>query len=680
VLALACALPAGAAATPSECATPLVQTADGLTLKGSPCADRLVASSPLVERIVGGEGDDVIYANPEVVEVVGGAGDDVIHGELLETEVGIETAPEAAPPASAPGPIYETDSPRERGARRDREGKRTWATLSAVIYGGAGSQTLRGGSGSDRIFGQRGNDRLYGEAGNDALYGGVGDDFVYGNEYDDLVSGGLGADTVDGNSGSDLLRGDGTIDTIRDTGALGTDTLSFATAVAPGFTGPVPYEGFPAEGNGQERGIYLRLDGGDACAGLQACNNMARYGGGNDAIEAGGFENVIGSAFSDLIIGSEGANRIDGGGGADAILGQGGNDTLYGGADGDYLEGGTGTDAAFGQAGENSCAADAETRSGCAGETASLRERNRGRISVGFAVSGPSPSRWSQLYLVGSEGADHVSATASGGHVVFTTHGSTLFNTATEARTEFCIYEATRVDCSLQAPLDAVVLAGMGGNDELAIYQGGFAETATPVLLGGEGSDLLWGSGSTEDMLVDGPGTGNDSLFAYGYDDALINNEGLDSLQGGNGNDLLLSATTCEGDTLQGAESGKGDGAAVNNSSWAQLPATAGGVVVDLAAGAAGNAYSAGPACASGALGSTRNIDDLEGSSQDDVLFGDGADNNLLGRLGSDGLWGRAGADNIEAFDGIVDSIGGGEGADSCAYDSGIDTVNGCNP
>ena len=683
VLALACALPAGATAAPPACAIPLVETPEGLTIKGSPCADRIVVSSPLVERVLGGEGDDVIYVNPEVAEVVGGSGDDVIHGELLETETGVEPAPEATP-APVPGPVYEVDPPPAKGPRgRDRNEKRKWATPSAVIYGGDGSQTLRGGSGSDRIFGQRGNDKILGEAGDDALYGGVGDDSVYGNENDDLVTGGLGADTVDGNSGSDLVRGDGTIDTIRDSGALGTDTLSFATAAAPGFTGPVAYEGFPTEGNGQERGVYLRLDGMEACAGLQSCNSMARYGGGNDSIDASGFENVIGSAFSDLIVGSNGSNRIDGGGGADAILGQGGNDSLYGGADGDYLEGGAGVDAAFGQAGENSCAADVETRSGCSGdaETAAVRQRNRGRISVGFAVSGPSPTRWSQLYLVGSEGADHVSASFGNGHAVFTTQaGSAPFDTAAAAGTAACVYESTRVDCSLEEPLDAIVLAGMGGDDRLSVYQGGFAETATPVLLGGEGSDLLQGSGSTEDVLVDGPGFGNDTLFAYGYDDALINNEGLDNLQGGNGNDLFVSATTCEGDTLQGAESGNADGAAVNNASWAQLPASSGAVVADLASGTAGNLYSAGPACSSGPLSATRNIDDLEGSSQNDVLFGDGRDNNILGRLGSDGLWGRAGADNIEALDGGADSIGGGEGADSCAYDSGLDTVNGCNP
>lgn len=674
--ALACALAATAAAAPPLCATGPAVSPDGTIVRGSACADRIVVSSPRVKRVFGGEGSDVIFVNPEVVEVIGGEGDDVIHGELLEAEVVLEGRSEGVPapsPASPPTPTYGTARP-----VRGRDGA---ATASSIIYGGAGSQTLRGGAGSDTVFGQRGNDRLYGEAGDDALYGGIGDDFAYGNEHDDLVAGGLGADVVDGNSGSDLVRGDGTIDTIKDSGGIGTDTLSFATAVAPGFLGSVPFAGFPAEGNDQERGVYVRLDGGEACAGLQACNNSARYGGGNDAIEAGGFENVIGSAFSDLIVGSDGANRIDGGGGADAILGQGGDDSLYGGAEGDYLEGGAGTDAGFGQAGENNCAADVEARSGCAGAAAAVSRRDPGKISVGFAISGPSPARWSQLYLVGSTGEDSVSVAFGSGHAIFTAQaGSAAFNTTAEASSEFCIYEAIRVDCAPSTPLDSIVLAGLGGDDRLIVYQGGFPETATPVLLGGEGNDLLQGSGSTEDVLVDGPGAGSDALYAYGYDDALINNEGVDNLQGGNGNDLLVSATTCDGDTLQGAEGGNGDGMAVNNSSWAQLPAASGGVVADLAAGTSGSFYAAGPACSSGTVSFTHNIDDLEGSAQDDALFGDGAANNLLGRPGGDGLWGRAGSDRIEAADGLVDSLGGGEGIDNCAYDAGVDTVRGCNP
>src|SRR4051794_16624082 len=84
---LACALAAEAPAASVPCGHP-VKSADGSTIRGSACADRIVVTSPEVETVIAGEGNDVIFVNPDVVEVVGGGGDDVIHGELLETEVG----------------------------------------------------------------------------------------------------------------------------------------------------------------------------------------------------------------------------------------------------------------------------------------------------------------------------------------------------------------------------------------------------------------------------------------------------------------------------------------------------------------------------------------------------------------------------------------------------------------
>ena len=54
-------------------------SADGKTVHGSPCADLIVVTSPLVRVVSGGEGDDTIYANPDVEVVDGGAGDDVIY-------------------------------------------------------------------------------------------------------------------------------------------------------------------------------------------------------------------------------------------------------------------------------------------------------------------------------------------------------------------------------------------------------------------------------------------------------------------------------------------------------------------------------------------------------------------------------------------------------------------------
>jgi Ca2+-binding RTX toxin-like protein len=660
----------------SGCAANPTVSVDGRVVYGTACSDRIVVRSSKVTEVHGGAGDDVIYVNPYVDIVEGGEGDDLIYGELPE---GVEEAPAPTPPA----PIYQA-APELKGVSATASIKEQHCEAGVSCYGGIGSQKLIGSSGNDKIFGQRGDDELFGNEGNDQLFGGIGDEpLISGGAGNDLLSGGLGTDHLNGNEGSDLVRGDGTIDTIEDTGSSGTDTLSFATAVTPGFPGVVGITGFPGEGGGEERGVSLRLDGTPACGSYQACDNSARYGGGNDEISASGFENVIGSPFADLIYGSSAANRIDGGGGTDAIYGQGGADAIYGGADGDYIDGGEGADVIFGQGGTNHCAADAgDAQHECAGTGPSVTLRDTSKISVGFmATSLPETLSYDELYLTGSKNADRVTASfgfeGSSGYVSFASEGeSASFDTSSDAASESCTYEAAKVKCILPKPLDSIVMAGMAGNDRLALnVSESFWETTTPVILGGEGNDELLGSAHTEDLIVDGNGAGNDTLKAYSYDDALMNNEGADTLEGGNGNDLLVSSGTCEGDTLQGAESGAADGTAQNSASFAQVPEAAPGVVADLESegefkGTAGNSYSGGPFCATGSSDKLRNIDDLEATNGNDILFGDRFENNLLGRPGKDEIWGRAGADNIEAKDGIAEVGGGGEGTDTCTLDA----------
>lgn len=451
----------GSVVTPNAFTTTSV---DGATVRGSACADLIVVTSPLVNEVVGGEGNDVIYANPDVNIVEAGPGDDVIYGDLPEVETGEVVAPTSRLGRRAASRlVLATVSITEKKCEAGKS-----------CYGGDGSQELIGSTGNDKIFGQRGNDILKGNNGNDELFGGVGDEsLISGGAGNDLLSGGLGTDVLNGNQDSDLVRGDGTIDTIEDTGESGTDTLSYATGVTPGFHGSVGPSGFPADSNGEERGVNVRLDG-TACEGeFEACDNDARYGGGLDNISVTGFENVIGSPFADVIVGSNGANQIDGGGGTDAIYGKGGNDAIYGGPDGDYITGEEGTDTANGQGGGDNCIA--ETTSDCSGTAESVTQRNRSKISVGFMVTNfPEALGWSELFLTGSTGADHVKATYSleggTGYVTFATEGeSVAFDTSSDAASANCAYETAKVKCTLPKLLDAITVAGMSGNDVLTL-------------------------------------------------------------------------------------------------------------------------------------------------------------------------------------------------------------------
>lgn len=491
---------------------------------------------------------------------------------------------------------------------------------------GVGSQTFEGGEGDDVVYGERGNDILRGGGGNDQLFGGIGDDLLQGGSGNDRLAGGFGADSIDGEGGDDYVRGDATIDRIFDTGG-GTDTLSFSTGVTPGFggAGPSVPGTFPdAEG---ERGLRFEM----GATGQNANNGVAPNGGGVDEVETGVFETIVGTAFSDHIVGTGAGQAIYGGGGADALIGNGGADTLDGGADGDYC-GGSGA----------SCGVE-------------VIPRDTGKVSVGF-MTPAGATAYSQLYLVGSSGNDNVTATYTSTSASFHLAAGTFDQSAADAGG--CTVSATDATCALPTPLDSLLLAGMAGADTLVAT--GFPSSVGVVAIGGGGADAITG-GDTEDILVDGPGSGQDTLNALGGDDALTHNGGADELLGGDGNDLFLSNSVCDSEQIVG-------GAGRDNSSWARFDE---GVEANLASGAAGRPGGGEtPACGAEPLDSLAEVEDLEGSAFDDAFYGDAGPNQLLGHPGRDLYFAGAGVDSILANSGDSDlAINCGPDVDSALID-----------
>jgi Ca2+-binding RTX toxin-like protein len=569
-------------ATPSCAAGPVTI---GDTTYGTPCGDVIVAS-PGVEAVKGGGGNDTIVSGPIA----------------------------AAVPCQS-------------------------------ICLGVGSQTFEGGPGNDVVFGERGNDILRGGPGDDRLYGGIGDDLLEGGPDNDLLAGGFGADSIDGQEGNDYVRGDGTIDHIFDSGG-GSDTLSYASGVTPGFGGGIDTgaTNFPAGENG-ERGVNVDLS--PSAPKLNGNNGIAAEGGGFDEVQLGSFETVIGTAFPDYIVGGEVGETIYGGGGADVILGNGGEDHLFGGVDGDYLDGGApGPNSIDGGSGTDSCVNPSTGATGatsCEGTAKAVAPRDASKVSVGMMT--PEASGPSQLYLAGSSGNDSVTATYAPGSVTFTLSG-TAFDTSASAIVPGCTVSPASASCAVGA-LDSIVLAGLGGSDKLTAT--GFPQDAAVVLLGGEGADTLTGGDGSEDLLVDGRGAEKDVLSALGRDDALLHNGGPDTLSGGDGNDLFLSVSICDGETLDGAE-GR------DNASWARLNGE--GVEARLDAGLVGRFGAAGdPSCGGEAPDSLVSIEDLEGSDGADGLFGDSGPNQLLGHKGPDEYFAGAGEDSILANSGDSDPV-----------------------
>lgn len=558
----------------------------GNEIVGTPCAERIVVPA------------SVEYVNA-------GAGDDTI--------VGANSGPVAAVTGSC-----------ETGCHLE-----------------VGSQTFEGGPGNDVVYGDRGNDTLRGNAGDDRLYGGIGDDALEGGEGNDLLAGGFGADKIDGQAGDDYVRGDATIDHIFDTGG-GFDTLSFSTGVTPGFGGsenPTPATNFPGPEEGKERGIWLKL----GQAGNNAIDGEPSLGGGNDEVQPGVFERIIGTPFSDYIVGGPGDERIYGGGGADVIMGEGGNDLLNGGADGDYLDGGPGSNTIEADAGDNCFS---PTVGGC-GSAATVKPRETSKVSVG-ETSGSTGLV--QVYVVGSESADGITATFNGPTVTISIAAGS-FN----ADLGGCaLSNPTTVSCPLSALLDSVLLAGMSGNDTISATN--FPDGVNVVAIGGEGEDTLTG-GAGEDVLVDGPGNFRDVLAAGAGDDALTHNSGADVRDGGEGSDLFLSVALCKGESILGGA--ERVGAPVpdrDNASWARLVGV--GVDARIDQGRVGEVGSGGePQCASGSVDTLSGIEDLEGSNESDYLVGDGGNNQLLGHKGADSYFGLAGQDSLLANSGTRDLV-----------------------
>lgn len=535
-----------------------------------------------------------------------------------------------------------------------------------IIRGGGRVDKIKGGAGEDTLYGGRGGDRLVGGAGADRIYAGTGDDYVYGKAGNDTLNGGPGRDLISAGDDNDLVRGGATVDKLF--GGEGTNTLSFADAIVPGFeadpetgsSNPATdlVEGFP--GKGGERGVYVNLSGSPA---LIANNGAtARWGGGSDKIHAGEFQNVIGTPFADLIVGSSAGNVIDAGAGTDIVRGAGGNDEIYGGADSDYLDGGAeqASKSVHGGAGSDICLSGGEEAS-CesANPETAIGPPSLGKIAVGLLEPDDSGFNYADLYLRGSELPDSVTATWSAEEVSFVAkgEGTGRFNSA-ESGVSGCKITETTADCPISG-VDSIVMSGGPGRDVLKAHS--FPTGMSVTILGGADGDTLEGGGSSEDALVDGPGTGTDKLRGNGSDDGLFNNAGRDELVGGAGNDLFVSSTVCDADIIRG-----GDGS--DNANWAQLvgseiePENAeypkwnqevyedpehGTHAVLADGGEEGSIDQEGKGCEK--EGKIFGVESLEGSRAADALVGNSDSNTLLGRSGADTLKGLGGNDHLLA-------------------------------
>ena len=193
-----------------------------------------VIGTPLMDKLVGGDGNDLIIGLNSDDRLFGGAGDDVLVGgagaDYLNGGGGKNTASYAS---ATEGVIVSLADPSintgdAAGDHFSQIGNLTGSGLDDTIIGNDSVNVLNGGNGDDILKGLGGADTLIGGDGNDTLDGGARNDVLLGGSGNDRLIGGEGFDTLTGGTGSDvfvlapLIKG--SFDTIVDF-TVGTDKI-----------------------------------------------------------------------------------------------------------------------------------------------------------------------------------------------------------------------------------------------------------------------------------------------------------------------------------------------------------------------------------------------------------------------------------------------------------------------
>jgi Ca2+-binding RTX toxin-like protein len=395
------------------------------------------------------------------------------------------------------------------------------------------------------------------------------------------------------------------------------------------------------------------------CAPVASCNGIGAT--------------IFGTAGDDVIDGTAGADVIAAAGGNDVINGLDGDDLICGGTGDDTVNAGSGDDVVFGEDG-------VDTVDGGAGsdvlDGGARRDQLRGgegddQLTGGSDVDG----------LLGGPGNDHV----DGGDADDSLVGGDGDDVLAGALGNDVVEGKGGDD----------VLVGGGGNDllagdtglDVADFSASTAAVAVDLVVGsttGQGDDALQGVegiiGSSFDDVLTGDARDNTIRGGDGFDrvdggdgaDALDGGAHGDSVNGEQGDDLLMG-----GDDADVVVGGIGDDVLVGGSGDDGIIGGDGVDTVDFSAAPAEVTadLEAGTASGDGA-DVVRTMENVVGSSFEDVVIGDAGDNVLSGGAGFDRLEGGAGDDRV-AGDSGPDDVFGGAGNDRLDGGDGDDTVGG---
>lgn len=556
-----------------------------------------------------------------------------------------------------------------------------------ILNGGAGDDTIVGGGGNDTFYGGDGNDTITGGTGNDIIYAGNGDNTVYtGTSGADFVYGGTGNNTFisqhagvtyNGTNGANFVAG------VYNTVNYAADTAGLTINLLAGF-------GIGGMANGD---IYVATP----TSGVNSINKIIAGSGsdsltdsnGNDYIDGGSGSNVYNIYNgNDIAVGGASTDQfISYGTGNKTYTGNGGTNYYDMGVATEQIVTGTGTDVlryhrslagvivnldTVAHVAVNSVGGSVNVgAASAAGWGAVAADANS--YAIGDTFTGNSMD-----YFLGSTGSDLVWGT-SGAAMTFEGYGGidwffggagndllrltdndrldggtgTSDTLYTAGNANGSVYTTNSVTVYLDGTVDlnangiadyldkgvssltfasganptgsslayAGFATGYSGTSYLKNIENIFSESGNDLLVGDSNNNILNGRG------------GNNTLYGMGGDDTLHTAAGgTNTLYGGSGIDTVDFSNTWNGiGTTTAAYVFLSDATFMGASDKL------------LYMGAANMAYQA--KTDGGTLVYISEVENMTGSSLNDVLYGNASDNTITAGSGDDIIAGNGGVD-----------------------------------
>ena len=545
--------------------------------------------------VLGSDYADTIIGDKQGGAIAGGKGNDSLvgtHDDSYTSLVGYLTATGSV--------TVDLQTGRASGA----DGNDRFYGFDGAI-GSTFNDVLRGSVRRDNLYGFDGNDRLDGRAENDTLDGGLGNDTLIGGAGDDVMFGG---------TGNDVYFVDSTNDFIREYAGEGLDRV-YSSAT------------YTLSNNVEQ----LFLNGTVNINGTG--NALANY--------------VVGNGASNILVGLAGDDTLLGGAGDDSVFGGEGNDNVRSGSGNDVIDGGDGVDTV---------------------DYSGDPERDHNVRYSGIVLSLSDDRTFNGIFYPGHTALDGYGNT------------DTLINVENVVGSNFDdLIGGSEANNTLSGLNGTDYLAGAAGNDSLvggngtdwAVYQGKFEDysivwdaakarwTVTDLSnrtgIYNDGIDTLSGieilqflEGNRFIWLTSATLSGLDSSdwISGGFkNDWLSGGLGDDTLNGFAGNDTLISGAG--NDLIDG-------GAGIDTVDYSKDPprlGQLGGIKISLSDDRTldGVFYPGHTALDGyGNIDTVLNVENVIGSSYDDLIGGSEFANSLSGGDGFDIFAGGAGNDTID--------------------------------